>query len=75
MLSCVLSCVTMQVCAMWPHEQYSNMRECLVQFARLGSAMGDHRGITPTITSYTGIRIALQHSMHMYDTFGLKCGP
>ena len=43
--------------------------------ARIGSAMGDHRGITPTITSYTGIRIAIQHSMHMYDTFGLKCGP
>ena len=68
----------MQIHVKWPHAQYNKRESAEYSFnavARIGSAMGDHRGITPTITSYTGIRIAIQHSMHMYDTFGLKCGP
>ena len=50
----------MQIHVKWPHAQYKreSAEYSLNAVARIGSAMGDHRGITPTVTSYTGIRIA-----------------
>jgi len=50
----------MQIRVKWPHAQYKreSAEYSFIAVARIGSAMGDHRGITPTVTSYTGIRIA-----------------